>query len=526
MRDGLREAVHQRRPLALEDVEHARRDGRVRAHEPRAGDERAEQRVGEPADPEERGVREQHLVGGVAAELVQVVEVPDQRAVRVDHALRIARRARGVHDGEPVAGADLRFHRLEDGGRERAAVLLERFAATNSDRVRRRSGEGDAAQHGQRLGEEGRRDREVELGHGARATPRRSRASGTTTRRAAARRRRSASSTRSSAAVENVLSGTATAPIRAAASQATTKSLPLGWRMPTRVSLPAPTARRPRASAAERRSASAYVESIAVAREQHGRAAALGPRAEQRGERERQPVARVDPRGRHAPLLRVDTGGSAASSPATALTSASQSTAPPASSRAVEVILPSATERSTSNASSVSERRRAPVADGERGGLAGDPDVAVVVLDDDVEEHGEEAAVDEPGRSLEDDREAHRPRRAIAVDADLVGREARVEGADVARVVEVDPALRAGRGADAGRRVGRHEARELGLGVAQRGGEAVERVVRRLEREHEPGDAADQRRDVERLWKRLHAERPAHSPPLTAPSASRGCAAR
>ena len=41
--------------------------------------QRAEQGVGEPADPEERRVREQHLVGLVAAELVEVVEVADQR---------------------------------------------------------------------------------------------------------------------------------------------------------------------------------------------------------------------------------------------------------------------------------------------------------------------------------------------------------------------------------------------------------------------------------------------------------------
>src|SRR5262249_62316283 len=73
---------------------------------------------GEPADPEERRVGEQHLVGGVAADLVQVVEVPDQRAVRVDHALRRTGRARGVHDREPIArsGGVLRGPQHGGGG--------------------------------------------------------------------------------------------------------------------------------------------------------------------------------------------------------------------------------------------------------------------------------------------------------------------------------------------------------------------------------------------------------------------------
>ena len=57
--------------------------------------------------------------------------------------------------------------------------------------------------------------------------------------------------------VENVLRGTLTAPMRAAASQATTNAGLLGYRSATRVPAPAPAARRARASSAERRSASA-----------------------------------------------------------------------------------------------------------------------------------------------------------------------------------------------------------------------------------------------------------------------------
>ena len=52
----------------------------------------------------------------------------------------------------------------------------------------------------------------------------------------------------SSGAVEKVLSGTAIAPIRAAARNATTKSAPFGYSSPTRVPLPAPQASRPLAS--------------------------------------------------------------------------------------------------------------------------------------------------------------------------------------------------------------------------------------------------------------------------------------
>src|SRR4030095_7445629 len=75
--------------------------------------------------------------------------------------------------------------------------------------------------------------------------------------------------------------------------------------------------------------------------------------AEQRGDGEREPVAGVDRGGAHTSALRGDTSGSPARFPATALTCASQSTAPPAISFASEVIRRSSTERSTSNSSSV-----------------------------------------------------------------------------------------------------------------------------------------------------------------------------
>ena len=90
VRDRLREAVHHGRPFALQHVEHAGRGRRVGAHGPAAGDERSEQHVRESADPEERRVREEHVVGAVAPDLVEVGEVADQRAVGVDDALGLA----------------------------------------------------------------------------------------------------------------------------------------------------------------------------------------------------------------------------------------------------------------------------------------------------------------------------------------------------------------------------------------------------------------------------------------------------
>jgi hypothetical protein len=120
-----------------------------------------------------------------------------------------------------------------------------------------------------------------------------------------------------------------------------------------------------------------------------------------------------------------------------------------------------------------------------------------VVLDDRVEEHGEESAVDDPGRTLVDDGEADRARRAIAVHTDLVCREAGIEGANVARMVDVDATVLWGLRTDARRRVGGGELPELGLGAAQRGGEPLQGGVRGLEREHETGDRSQLRCDGE-----------------------------
>ena len=156
--DGLGEAVDHRRPLALEHVEDAGRGRGVRADEPRPGDQGAEQRVGEPADPEERRVREQHLVGVVPPELVEVVEVADQRAVGVDHSLRLAGRARGVDDDHAVRRRDIRLRRREHVGVDRPSAESSSDATVHPGWTRRVVGrERDLAQRRHRRRQQRRR---------------------------------------------------------------------------------------------------------------------------------------------------------------------------------------------------------------------------------------------------------------------------------------------------------------------------------------------------------------------------------
>ena len=76
------------------------------------------------------------------------------------------------------------------------------------------------------------------------------------------------SRTRNSPLVESVLNGSVTAPIRAAASVATTNELPFGCSRPMWLPLPNPAANKPLASSAERRSASCVCQGIVVADEQ------------------------------------------------------------------------------------------------------------------------------------------------------------------------------------------------------------------------------------------------------------------
>ena len=184
----------------------------------------------------------------------------------------------------------------------------------------------DAAQHRDGRREQGPGGREVEARNGARDACARSRASGGRARRGGARRRRCAGAPASSAGFESVLNGTATAPIRAAASQATTKSGPFGNSRPTWAA---------RADArGEQRAREARGAALGVAVRERRRVADHEDRArrarralaQEPGDRERQRVAGVDERAsaagrvdRAALIARgEDTAGSAARSPATA----------------------------------------------------------------------------------------------------------------------------------------------------------------------------------------------------------------
>ncbi len=124
--DRLGEAVDQGRLLPLEQVEHAGGGRRVRAHQPATGDQRADQREREATDPEEGRVREQDLVGPDGPDLVEVVQVADQRAVGVDHALRRAGRARRVDDDHAVGRRDLGLGGAEHLVADRAGRLQQR----------------------------------------------------------------------------------------------------------------------------------------------------------------------------------------------------------------------------------------------------------------------------------------------------------------------------------------------------------------------------------------------------------------
>ena len=120
------------------------------------------------------------------------------------------------------------------------------------------------------------------------------------------------------------------------------------------------------------------------------------------------------------------------------------STSSSSSSRAVDVTRRRPRVRAMSKRSSVRIGRRPAERHGQRAGLARQPGGAVLVLDDAVEEHGEEAAVHQARRPFVDDRERDAARRRLGVEVvELVLGKARVERADVEGVREVD-ALRLG----------------------------------------------------------------------------------
>ena len=113
MGDARGETVGHRGPLGLEQVEGVARVDGVGAHQGGAGDQGGQQTERESADPEERRVAEQPVVGGQPADRVEVPLMGEQRGVGVHRALRCARRPRGVDDGQRIGAVDVVLQRRE-----------------------------------------------------------------------------------------------------------------------------------------------------------------------------------------------------------------------------------------------------------------------------------------------------------------------------------------------------------------------------------------------------------------------------
>ena len=148
-RDRRRIAVGELGPLALDEVEGLDGIGGRRAQQGRPGHEHTDDVVGETADPEHRRVREEPGPGVETADAVQRVEVAEQRAVLVDHALRRTGGPRRVDDDHAVVGGDVVLDRVEhrvghvvgerlEGSRTRRATPAGGAAPPSSARRRRR----------------------------------------------------------------------------------------------------------------------------------------------------------------------------------------------------------------------------------------------------------------------------------------------------------------------------------------------------------------------------------------------------
>ena len=165
----------------------------------------------------------------------------DQRPVGVDHALRLARGPRRVHDDHPVRRGDLGLGRGEHVGPDLAGPTEQRGAGSTpgaSTRQRRRGTRSSATSGPTRPATAaGGRGRAHRWPTGA---CRRSRATGTRWRSSRTSTSAPPAGRPARCGVENVLNGSVTAPMRAAASHATTKSVPLGSSRPTWVPAPTP----------------------------------------------------------------------------------------------------------------------------------------------------------------------------------------------------------------------------------------------------------------------------------------------
>ena len=228
--------------------------------------------------------------------------------------------------------------------------------------------------------------------------------------------------------------------MRARASQETTNSGPFGKRSATRLPLPMPAARRARASSAGAAIGLAIGERAVVDGQEHPIRLLVGPAPEQRRDGQGKAVARIDHRRRHAVTARRgETSGRLARTPAMAPTSAWQTTLSPAE-RDAERADAVAADRPVEHEGQLGEqRRRPPIRQQERRGLAGQTQLAVVVLYDAIEKDGQESSVHETRRALVGDGERDRSLGPVTLDLHRVLGDAGVVGADVEGMIEIHP---------------------------------------------------------------------------------------
>ena len=168
-----------------------------------------------------------------ATDLVERVEVPEQLPVLVDHPLGCTRRPRRVHDHHPVVRRDVSS--IASSNASGTSTACASSAAKPSSHTPRRCG-ATTGRSPPTNGPTAVVDRNRVVVAAVLASP-----------RGGDRRRHARTGHAARGEVENVLMGTAMAPIRAVASHASTKSTPVGNSSPIRLPRPAPSASSPRA---------------------------------------------------------------------------------------------------------------------------------------------------------------------------------------------------------------------------------------------------------------------------------------
>ena len=129
------------------------------------------------------------------------------------------------------------------------------------------------------------------------------------------------------------------------------------------------------------------------------------------------------------------------------------------------------------------------------------------MLDDAVEEHGEKPTVNQPGRAFVDQRESDSPRGGLTVETiEVVLGEARIERADVRRVIQVDPRSTGLVDPDPRRTVRRNRRAQLAFPLADLRDDRIHRGVRMFQRQQQITESADGARCGDGLGQRRLTE--------------------